>query len=103
MLEYAIYSVISPEGCASILYRDAAQAPKAAEALKLTAQDLLKLKVIDGIIPEPLGGAHRDVDATAQTLKQEILKQLETLVGIPIEELQTHRVEKYQNMGVWKE
>ena len=103
MLEYAIYSVISPEGCASILYRDAAQAPKAAEALKLTAQDLLKLKVIDGIIPEPLGGAHRDVDATAQTLKQEILKQLETLVGIPIEELQPHRVEKYQKMGVWKE
>ncbi len=103
MLEYSIYSVISPEGCASILYRDAAQAPKAAEALKLTSQDLLKLKVIDGIIPEPLGGAHRDVDAMAETLKQEILKHLDHLVGIPIDELQTHRVDKYQKMGVWKE
>lgn len=103
MLEYSIYSVISPEGCASILYRDAAQAPKAAEALKLTAQDLLKLKVIDGIIPEPLGGAHRDVDTMAETLKQEIIKQLDNLVGTPVEKLQSHRVEKYQKMGVWKE
>ncbi len=103
MLEYSIYSVISPEGCASILYRDAAQAPKAAEALKLTSHDLLKLKIIDGIIPEPSGGAHRDVDAMAETLKQEILKHLDHLVGIPIDELQTHRVDKYQKMGVWKE
>ena len=103
MLEYSIYSVISPEGCASILYRDAAQAPKAAEALKLTSHDLLKLKVIDGIIPEPLGGAHRDVDAIAETLKQEILKHLNQLIGIPIDELQIHRVDKYQKMGVWKE
>jgi len=103
MLEYAIYSVISPEGCASILYRDSQQAPKAAEALKLTAQDLMELKVIDGIIPEPLGGAHHDVDGIAKTIKEEILKQIDELVEIPVKELLVSRTEKYEKMGVWKE
>jgi len=103
MLEYAVYSVISPEGCASILYRDAQQASKAAEALKLTARDLMDLGVIDGIIPEPLGGAHRDVDVMAESVKQEILSQLETLMAQPVEELLERRVQKYQKMGVWKE
>jgi acetyl-CoA carboxylase carboxyl transferase subunit alpha len=68
MLEYAIYSVISPEGCASILWRDAAQAPAAADALKLTAEDLLKLKLVDQIIQEPLGGAQRDKAATLESV-----------------------------------
>jgi len=103
MLEYAIYSVISPEGCASILYRDAQQASKAAEALKLTAHDLMDLGVIDGIISEPLGGAHHNADAIAESVKQEILSQLETLTTQPIEELLARRVEKYQKIGVWKE
>jgi acetyl-CoA carboxylase carboxyl transferase subunit alpha len=103
MLEYAIYSVISPEGCASILYRDSQQAPKAAEALKLTAQDLLELKVIDGIVPEPLGGAHHDVDGMAKTIKEEILKQIEELGKIPVKKLLESRTEKYEKMGVWKE
>ena len=103
MLEYSIYSVISPEGCASILYRDAQQASKAAEALKLTSQDLLKLGIIDGVIPEPLGGAHRDVDAMAATLKDEILKQLENLRAKPIDDLLEERVKKYRDIGVWKE
>jgi acetyl-CoA carboxylase carboxyl transferase subunit alpha len=103
MLEYAIYSVISPEGCASILYRDAQQAPKAAEALKLTAQDLLELEVIDGIIPEPLGGAHHDLEVMTKTLKEEVLRQLEALEAIPVEELLEARTKKYEKMGVWKE
>jgi acetyl-CoA carboxylase carboxyl transferase subunit alpha len=103
MLEYAIYSVISPEGCASILYRDSQQAPKAAEALKLTAQDLLELKVIDGIVPEPLGGAHHDVDGMAKTIKEEILKQIDELGKVPVKKLLESRTEKYEKMGVWKE
>ena len=103
MLEYSIYSVISPEGCASILYRDAQQAPKAAEALKLTSRDLLDLGIIDDIIPEPLGGAHRNVDAMAQTLQNEILKHVKALVAEPIDTLLERRVEKFQKMGVWKE
>jgi acetyl-CoA carboxylase carboxyl transferase subunit alpha len=103
MFEYSIYSVISPEGCASILYRDAQQAPKAAEALKLTSHDLLELGVIDGIIPEPLGGAHRNVDEMAEILKKEILSHIESLMAEPMDTLLEQRVEKYQKIGVWKE
>ena len=77
ILENAYYSVISPEGCAAILWKDRAAAAKAAEALKITAKDLLELRLVDEIVPEPLGGAHTDPDATAAKLKQHLLKHLE--------------------------
>ncbi len=103
MLEHAIYSVISPEGCASILYRDAAEAERAAEALKLTAPDLVKMKIVDGIIEEPLGGAHRDVDAMAVLIKEKILSTLKKLQKLSPEELMRARQEKYANIGFWME
>ncbi len=99
MLEHAIYSVISPEGCASILWRSAANAPDAAEALKLTAQDLLKLKVIDGIIKEPLGGAHRDPYHTIETVRQSLITNLEALRELPDAERRARRQEKFLSMG----
>ena len=99
MLENAWYSVISPEGCAAILWRDRAKAPQAADALKLTAQDLLRLKVIDAIVPEPLGGAHRDVDAVAQALKAKIMESLEELLQLSPEQLVAQRIEKFTRMG----
>ena len=76
MLEYAIYSVISPEGCAAILWGDAAKAPEAAELMRVTAPDLLKLGVIDAIVPEPVGGAHRNWEATAASLRAALRDQL---------------------------
>ncbi|HID94345.1 MAG TPA: acetyl-CoA carboxylase carboxyltransferase subunit alpha [bacterium (Candidatus Stahlbacteria)] len=99
MMEYAFYSVISPEGCASILWRDSSKAPYAAEALKLTAQDLLELKVIDGIIKEPEGGAHRDHKKAAENVKQTILSTLDELFHIPGDELVRRRIDKFANMG----
>ncbi len=103
MMEYSFYSVISPEGCASILWRDAKEAPRAAEALKLTAQDLYKLGVADEIIKEPRGGAHRDHRLAAQYVKEAIIKALDELTPIPPEELIKRRVEKYKKMGVYIE
>jgi acetyl-CoA carboxylase carboxyl transferase subunit alpha len=103
MMENAWYSVISPEGCAAILWRDASNAPLAAEAMKVTADDLLSLKVIDKIIKEPQGGAHRNIDATAQIVKNEILSALSELAKIPINELVNQRVEKFSKMGFWNE
>lgn len=103
MLEHAIYSVISPEGCASILYRDASEAERAADALKLTAPDLLKIKIIDGILEEPLGGAHRDVDKMSQLLKETILSSLMELKELSSEELTKARQEKYAKIGFWLE
>ncbi len=100
MMEYSIYSVISPEGCASILWRDSGQAPKAAEALKLTAQDLLSLGVIDEIIPEPLGGAHRDFDGAARNLSDYVLKHLRELMKLSPEQLVEQRYKKFRSMGV---
>ena len=99
MLEYAIYSVISPEGCASILWRDAAQAPVAAEALKLTAEDLLKLKLVDQVIPEPLGGAQRDKDATLQAVDEAMQAALFGLDGLDASTLRSRRREKFLAMG----
>ncbi|MCD6574865.1 acetyl-CoA carboxylase carboxyltransferase subunit alpha [Candidatus Aerophobetes bacterium] len=99
MLENAIYSVISPEGCAAILWKDQSKVEEAAAALKLTAQDLLKLNIIDGIIPEPRGGAHRDVEQTASNIKRAILREIETLKAIPLEELLIRRKIKYRTMG----
>ena len=99
MLENAWYSVISPEGCAAILWRESSKAPQAAEALKLTANDLLKLKVIDKIIPEPLGGAHRNYSRMAEILKQEILQVLSELEVLSPQELMDKRLEKFRKMG----
>ncbi len=103
MLEYSIYSVISPEGCASILYRDATQAPQAAESLRLTAPDLVELGVIDSIIPEPAGGAHNDYDGIAQKVKARIVDSLTKLKTMDAGELLTRRHEKYERMGFWLE
>ncbi|MDR3523112.1 MAG: acetyl-CoA carboxylase carboxyltransferase subunit alpha [Acetobacteraceae bacterium] len=99
MLEHAIYSVISPEGCASILWRDAAKAPEAAEALKLTAQDLNRLKLIDSIVPEPLGGAHRDTEAAVASVGRAIQSALEPLLKLEASALVAKRREKFLAMG----
>lgn len=103
MMENSWYSVISPEGCAAILWRDAAKAPQAAEAMKVTANDLLELNVIDKIIPEPEGGAHRDPDKAAAILKKEILQTLSELSELPVDNLLQMRLEKFSKMGYWKE
>lgn len=103
MLEYSIYSVISPEGCASILYRDAGQAPQAAEALKLTADDLLELGIIDGIIPEPPGGAHENYDEIAARVKERILMTLPELSSESREKLLETRHKKYERIGFFLE
>lgn len=99
MMENAIYSVISPEGCASILWKDATQAPKAAAALKLTAPHLLELGVIDGIVKEPLGGAHANHDAAAQALKDAIVEAFSELADLSVEELVEARYQKFARMG----
>ncbi|BAI80642.1 acetyl-CoA carboxylase, carboxyl transferase, alpha subunit [Deferribacter desulfuricans SSM1] len=103
MLEHSIYAVISPEGCASILWKDASYSDKAAEALKLTAQDLLKLKVIDEIIKEPVGGAHRDHLETAKNVKYAIRKHLNELMAMSSDKLFEDRYMKYRNIGVFAE
>jgi acetyl-CoA carboxylase carboxyl transferase subunit alpha len=103
MMENAWYSVISPEGCAAILWRDRANAQQAAEAMKVTALDLLELKVIDKIIPEPEGGAHRNPDEAAKIVKEEILSVLAELSAIPVEDLLEQRIAKFAAMGFWRE
>lgn len=103
MMENSWYSVISPEGCAAILWRDAAKAPEAAEALKLTAEDVKNLGLIDGIIPEPEGGAHRDVNQTAANLKEYIARALAELDLLSVEDLIEQRIGKYRRMGVFDE
>ena len=101
MMENTWYSVISPEGCAAILYKDASKSSIAAEALKLTAPDLLEQGVIDGIIKEPMGGAHRDPDQAANFLKEAILTNLAELKSKPPAELVKERIEKYSQMGFY--
>lgn len=103
MMQYSIYSVISPEGCASILFRDASRAPQAAEALKLTATDLYAQGLIDGIIPEPLGGAHHDPIGAIQAVGKVISALLPELMNLPVETLIEKRIEKYRAMGQWIE
>lgn len=103
MLENSYYSVISPEGCASILWRDAAKAPMAAETLKLTAQDLLNLGIIDEIIPEPLGGAHKDSHLTAENLKETLLRNLDELSRKDIDILLEERYDKFRKIGEFEE
>jgi acetyl-CoA carboxylase carboxyl transferase subunit alpha len=99
MLEHAIYSVISPEGCASILWRDGEKAQDAAEALRITAQDLLGLSVIDGIIEEPLGGAHRDPEETARQVGDAVAEALDKLRGLDGDALKARRRDKFLEMG----
>jgi acetyl-CoA carboxylase carboxyl transferase subunit alpha len=103
MLENAIYSVISPEGCAAILWKDASQKERAAEALKLTAPDLLRLDVIDQIVPEPAGGAHADPEHTAQALGDALDKSIRSLEKLPADKLLRRRAEKYRHMGKFAE
>ncbi|TET44449.1 acetyl-CoA carboxylase carboxyltransferase subunit alpha [Candidatus Aerophobetes bacterium] len=102
LLENAIYSVISPEGCAAILWRNQDRVEEAAQTLKLTARDLLEAGLIDGIIPEPGGGAHRDPEKTAANIKEAIIKNLDELKDIPSEELTKMRYEKYRRIGKFK-
>jgi acetyl-CoA carboxylase carboxyl transferase subunit alpha len=99
MLEFAYYSVISPEGCAAILWRDGSQAPQAADSLKLTSKDLLKLKLIDEIISEPLGGAHRNVHDTVYNVESYIVRTLTVLKRIKIEYLLENRYRKLRAIG----
>ena len=99
VLENSYYSVISPEGCAAILWKDGSKAPEAAEVLKLTAQDLLEREIIDEIIPEPLGGAHRDAQKTAKNIKDSLLKNLKELKELSKDELLKERYKKYRAMG----
>ena len=100
VLENAYYSVISPEGCAAILWKNGSKAPEAAEVLKLTAADLLKLGIIDEIIPEPLGGAHRDPQKMGEVLKETIKKNLKELNALKKEELLKLRYKKFRGMGI---
>jgi len=99
MLENAIYSVISPEGCATILWRDPKRMLDAAKAMKLSAKDLLELKVIDEIIPEPIGGAHRDKNLILNNVRKSILKNLETFMGVSNEEILNQRKNKFLKIG----
>ncbi len=103
MMEYSIYSVISPEGCASILFRDAKRANEAAVAMKITAKDLLELGIIDEIIKEPAGGAHNDQKQAANYIKSAIIKNLDPLLGLSHRELIADRYNKFRKMGVFQE
>ncbi len=99
MMEHSIYSVISPEGCASILYRDAAKAKEAAEAMKITAEDLKKLKVVDGVVKEPVGGAHRAPEKAIRAAGKAIDKALQTLLALSPQELKAQRRERFYAIG----
>lgn len=103
MLEHSIYSVISPEGCASILFGDSSRAQEAARSLKYVAKDLLKLKVIDGAIPEPVGGAHAKPEEALDNLKKAVLKHLGQLEKLSAEQLIQGRYEKFRQMGAFAE
>jgi acetyl-CoA carboxylase carboxyl transferase subunit alpha len=100
MLEFAYYSVISPEGCAAILWRDGSQAPDAAEALKLTSKDLYKLELVDAIIPEPLGGAHRNVHDTVYNVEAYIVRTVRDLKRTKIDKLLENRYKKLRSIGI---
>lgn len=103
MLENAIYSVISPNGAASILWKDASKADQAAEAMKITAQDLLSMEVIEEIVPEPRGGAHRDYESTAEAIKSALVRQLEELSDLNPDELLEDRYHKFRKIGRFAE
>ena len=103
MLEYSTYSVISPEGCAAILWKDGSKADIAAKALKITAKDLYKLGIIDEIVKEPLGGAHQNIDVMATTLKEALARSLHELKKISPDELVNKRYKKYREIGKFQE
>jgi acetyl-CoA carboxylase carboxyl transferase subunit alpha len=103
MLEFAVYSVISPEGCAAILWNDAAKAPEAAELMRITAPDALRLGVIDAIVAEPVGGAHRDWEKTADNLRTPLREALASLASLGPEALVRERGEKFRRIGVVEE
>jgi acetyl-CoA carboxylase carboxyl transferase subunit alpha len=100
MLQYGYYATISPEGCATILWKSATKAEEAAEVMGVTAPRLLKLNLIDGIIPEPLGGAHRDIDTTAASIKDALIQNLSTLKKLPTEVLLKKRYERWMAVGI---
>ena len=99
MMENAVYSVISPEGCAGILWRDGSKAPEAAKALKITARDLKRLKAIDEIVPEPAGGAQTNHAAAAANVKKAVLKALKELAKVPVDQLVEERYSKLRALG----
>ncbi len=103
MFENSVYSVISPEGCAAILWKDGSQRERAANALKLTAQDLLKFKLVDEIIQEPMGGAHLDPDATGEALREALIRHVNELRKVRPEKLVRRRADKYGAMGAYTE
>ncbi len=103
VLENAYYSVISPEGCAAILWKDRTKVAEAANALKLSASDLKVLKVIDGIIDEPLGGAHMDPSVCAQSIREMLKKELDVLLALNVDELLKQRYNKYRTIGIFEE
>jgi acetyl-CoA carboxylase carboxyl transferase subunit alpha len=103
IMENAYYSVISPEGCAAILWKERSAASKAAAALKITAKDLLELKLVDEIVPEPIGGAHNDLAATAKTLKEHLIKHLDQLLAMSAAERLKTRYEKFRGHGRFQE
>jgi acetyl-CoA carboxylase carboxyl transferase subunit alpha len=103
MLEHAIYSVIAPEGCAAIIWRDPARGADAAKAMRVTAKDALALKLIDEVLPEPMGGAHRDLETTANTLREALIQHLATLQEISIKELTRQRYSRLRSMARIKE
>jgi len=103
MLENTWYSVISPEGCSSILYRDSGKVEEAAEAMKVTAQDLMDMKIADRIIQEPPGGAHHDYDEAGRLLQEVLLEELTELARLDTETLLDNRMEKFSRMGAWEE
>jgi len=99
MMQYAYYSVISPEGCAAILWKDAERTPEAAEALRLTAKDLSAFGLVDGVIEEPLGGAHRDPEQAVASFSRAVARELDALAGVPLDELVAARKEKFRRIG----
>ena len=103
ILENAYYSVISPEACSAILWRDRRHAAEAAEALKLTAQDLFKLEIVDEIVAEPEGGAHRDYDSIAANLSKALREALQQVCQLPVSELLEKRYQKFRRLGVFSE
>ena len=103
MLEYAVYSVISPEGCASILFRDASRAEYAAEKLKITAKDIVNLEIADKIIPEPLGGAHNNWAMTAESIKSKIIDEIRALHKLNSDQIKQNRYAKFRSFGKFKD
>jgi acetyl-CoA carboxylase carboxyl transferase subunit alpha len=103
ILQYAYYSVISPEGCAAILWKDRAYADKAAEALRLTSDNLLSMHIADEMIPEPIGGAHSNPEAVATSLKEALVRNLELVMHMPVEERLEKRYQKFRKLGVFND